>query len=45
MRHRMHRLPGRNAQSQIEQIDGGTHFGRILCQPPNVALNQHEILR
>ena len=41
----MHRFPRRNAQSQIKQIGSGAHFGGVLCEASDIALDEHEILR
>jgi len=43
-RQRVHRLPGRNAQRDFEQIGGCTHVGRVARKPSNISLNQHQIL-
>ena len=40
----MHRLPRRDTQRQIEQVDRAAHFGSVLRQPSDVALDQHKIL-
>jgi hypothetical protein len=40
----VHRLPRRNAQREIEQFSGCAHLGGVLREPPDVALNEHEVL-
>src|SRR4029453_4008941 len=41
----VHRLPGWDAQRQIEQISGRSHFGRVLCKSADITLNEHKIFR
>ncbi len=43
-RQQAHRLPRRDFQRNLQQVDRATHLDGVLGEPSDVALHQHEIL-